>query len=211
MKKAFWVTIALCLFAVNSAFCEEATRLFPLKPDNQQPCVEYHLIKGKGYCSSSKLHPSQDLDLAEIYNTIDIQFDKPNDWRLAFWNQKQLRPMFQYTRSHETLTNWREIVTAAYYSDTQGQLTPQQLMLKLTSALQQTGFKLNITVLKSAPDEMLYEWKITGTPRFNQYTLTRILADSRGLHWVSYESRPGVTKRQRETWLRLISAATLKR
>lgn len=209
MYKVILWSLLVTVILIGRVFAE-TIQLVPVRPQNPQPCVQYFVIHGKGYCSSKQVgKPQKDIALADGYTSIHIKFDT-SDWKLAWWNHKLSQPIFEYVRTGENLTNWTEMVTENFYPEPTGQLTPQRLMVKSIEVLQKKGFKPKAHLLVNQPNEVVYEWQITGTPAFNQYTLVRIMADKRGLHGLTYERRPKISKQRREQWIHLISKATLK-
>ncbi len=196
------------------AFDESTPSLVPLDANTNENCVEYVLVKGQPFCSTTSVSVNADdvpvvSDKDEKLNLSLVFDDRP--WKAGWSKIDDAMTMIEYTVGDETVLNWHELITSQFYSGLHTKTTPKKFATMITQQIEEQGYNVETQAFVDTPTDYIFDFKVTAPEPMVQHEIQRIFSNDKGIYALHYVIKePSMTDETRDAWITRLEKATVK-
>lgn len=142
---------------------------------------------------------------------VALHFDN-RQWELANKARNEEQGIAEFVLKGESLSNWRELVTAQVYFGLQEKTTPEAWMGQVINYIKSMYPDVKWSVIKKGDKDIIFEWELKNCPgQEDQHEISRVISGKKGIHVLHYVTKklPFISEK-RDKWIKLLDSATLE-
>ncbi len=198
----------------KSTLDEATPSLVPLDANNNENCIEYVMVKGQPFCTTTSVSVNADTppvvsDEDEKLNLAPVFDDRA--WKAGWSSDDDAMTMIEYTVDDETVLNWDDLITSQFYSGLHTKTTPKEFATMITQQIKQQGYSVETQAFVDTPTEYIFDFKVAAPEAMAQHEIQRIFSNDRGIYALHYVIKePSMTNETRDAWITRLEKATVK-